>query len=68
MQSMETAPRDGTRIIIHDNDDGQLHCAHWMDGVGWFIMMDPDEDDIEIVIDEPMGWLSMPASDEGGDD
>jgi hypothetical protein len=59
MRDMKTAPLDGTRIIIWDEEDGLPHCAHW-DGGDWYLFTTTDGDDDDLFIFRPMGWVPLP--------
>jgi hypothetical protein len=70
---MDTAPRDGTRILLSDKD-GDLHIARWMratspeagdavlaSGSGWVIWRD-EAGAAAIVVDSPTHWSPLPPS------
>lgn len=65
MRSMENAPRDGTRIIVIDGDDGKPHCAQWDEFENEWFMCDGRDEDGQLSGDftyvrKPLGWCPLP--------
>jgi hypothetical protein len=59
---IETAPKDGTRIIA-SNEAGDVDAVHWVDDVwwtGWVIYQ--HRGDVEELIPAPVRWKPMPSA------
>lgn len=55
-QPIETAPKDGTSILLADNYGGMQIC--WWDSYDWR----HDLDDVCSTFDDPTHWMPLPPS------
>lgn len=54
-RAIETAPKDGTEILVHDGDpDGGAVVAFWQSGI-WLVSWGPEQ------YREPLVWHPIPA-------
>jgi hypothetical protein len=60
-QPIETAPKDGTRILVSDYQMGVVIAKWcetcWMNGAGWLVYDDRSD---TISVDEPSHWMPLP--------
>lgn len=58
-QPIETAPKDGTHIIIASASNTPPTTVHWFDG-GWHLSVNMDGDHSEYVWGRPTHWMPAP--------
>jgi hypothetical protein len=69
-QPIETAPRDGTRILVYDpseSEGGPVLAAYWSDSVWWqdaWMVWDCRSDGWQV---SPTHWMPLPSPPTGPD-
>lgn len=59
---IESAPKDGTNILVWDKSDEQPEKCFWNKSYGWCVWLTHDELGFPLVVNKPDYWMPLPKA------